>query len=141
MQPARNNPQPYGVARRDALARLSAIFVSASFVSVGAPATAQVALPAPQAAASPDAIKQREQELEATRAQQKSSTELQQQFKAEIAAIGQDRAKLNAQLIDVAAQVRTIESRIGDAETRLRPLDAREQEIRGSLDSRRAEVV
>jgi len=120
---------------------LSAIFVSASFVSVGAVASAQVALPAPQAATSPDAIKQREQELEATRAQQKSSSELQQQLKAEIAAIGQDRAKLNAQLIDVAAQVRTVETRIGDAEARLRPLDTREQEIRSSLDSRRAEVV
>ena len=66
---------------------------------------------------------------------------MQQQLKAEIAAIGQDRSKLNAQLIDVAAQVRTVETRIGDAEARLRPLDAREQEIRSSLDSRRAEVV
>src|SRR6201992_3858375 len=143
MQPARNNPRSCGVARRDmlGLAGLSAIFVSASLASVGAPASAQVATPAPQATASPDAIKQREQELEATRAEQKSSSELQQQLKAEIAAIGPDRAKLNAQLIDVAAQVRTVEIRIGDAETRLRPLDAREQEIRGSLDSRRAEVV
>jgi murein hydrolase activator len=123
------------------LARLSAIFVSANFVSVGAVASAQVAAPAPQAAASSDAIKQHEQELEATRAQQKSSAELQQQLKAEIAAIGQDRSKLNAQLIDFAAQVRTVEGRIGEAETRLRPLDAREQEIRNSLDSRRAEVV
>ena len=87
MQPARHNPQPYGTVRRDALAlaRLSAIFFSASLVSFDAPASAQVAAPAPQAAALPDAIKQREQELEATRTQQKSSVELQQQFKAEIA--------------------------------------------------------
>ena len=89
----------------------------------------------------PDAIKQRGQELEATRAQQKSSTELQQQLKAEVAALGQDRSKLNAQLIDEAAQVRTVETRIGETEARLRPLDAREQQIRSSLDSRRAEVV
>ena len=66
---------------------------------------------------------------------------MQQQLKAEIAAIGQDRSKLNAQLIDVAAQVRAVETRIGEAEARLRPLDAREKEIRSSLDSRRAEVV
>src|SRR4029077_19614401 len=39
------------------------------------------------------------------------------------------------------AQVRTVETRIGDAEARLRPLDARERQIRDSLDSRRAEVV
>src|SRR5258705_6809411 len=106
------------------------------------PATAQFAGPAQQAtAASPDAIKQREQELEATRAQQKSAAEAQVKLKADIAAIGQDRSKLNQQLIDIAAQVRSVETRIGDAEARLRPLDSREQEIRGSLDSRRSEIV
>ena len=90
---------------------------------------------------SPDAIKQREQELEAARAQQKSAAELQEKLKADIAAIGQDRSKLNQQLIDIAAQVRGVETRIGDAEARLRPLDSREQQIRGSLDSRRSEIV
>jgi septal ring factor EnvC (AmiA/AmiB activator) len=143
MQPARNNPHLHGIARADALslARISVILFSATLASAGVSASAQVAENAPQAAGSPDAIKQREQELEATRAQQKSSTELQQQLKASIAAIGQDRSKLNTQLIDVAAQVRTVETRIGDAEARLRPLDARDQQIRSSLDSRRAEVV
>src|SRR3982075_761638 len=106
------------------------------------PAAAQVAASTPQtAAASPDAIKQREQELEATRAQQKSAAELQEKLKADIAAIGQDRSKLNQQLIDIAAQVRGVETRIADAEARLRPLDARESQIRGSLDSRRSEIV
>jgi septal ring factor EnvC (AmiA/AmiB activator) len=37
--------------------------------------------------------------------------------------------------------VRGVETRIGDAEARLRPLDAREQKIRSSLDSRRSEIV
>ena len=98
--------------------------------------------PAPQAAApSPDDIKQREQELEAAREQQKKAAELQAKLKADIAAIGQDRSKLNAQLIDIAAQVRGVETRIGDAEARLRPLDGREQQIRASLDSRRSEIV
>ena len=64
-----------------------------------------------------------------------------QKLKADIAAIGQDRSKLNAQLIDIAAQVRGVETRIGDAEARLRPLDSREQQIRASLDSRRSEIV
>ena len=143
MQPAGNNPHLYGAARADALsfARISVILFSASLASASVSASAQVAENVPQAAGSPDAIKQREQELEATRAQQKSSTELQQQLKAAIAAIGEDRSKLNAQLIDVAAQVRTVETRIGDAEARIRPLDARDQQIRSSLDSRRAEVV
>jgi murein hydrolase activator len=143
MQPARNHSS-HRSAPRGALqlARVSFLLFSAGFVVAGVSASAQVASPAPQAAnALPEAIKQREQELEATRAQQKSSVELQQQLKAEVAAIGQDRSKLNAQLIDVAAQVRSVETRIGDAEARLRPFDAREQQIRSSLDSRRAEVV
>src|ERR1700728_4782635 len=143
MQPAQNHPHLHGTARADALslARISVILFSATLASAGVSASAQVAENTPQAAGSPDAIKQREQELEATRAQQKSSTELQQQLKAAIAAIGEDRSKLNAQLIDVAAQVRTVETRIGDAEARLRPLDARDQQIRTSLDSRRSEIV
>src|SRR5258706_2141950 len=58
-----------------------------------------------------------------------------------MAAIGQDRSKLNQRLIDIAGQVRSVETRIGDAEVRLRPLDSREQQIRGSLDSRRSEIV
>jgi murein hydrolase activator len=133
-------------ARRDtpvpARISLSIALLSAGFAGVSLPAVAQVAGSAPQTAApSADAIRQREQELEATLAQQRSAAELQQKLKTEIATIGEDRSKLNAQLIDIAAQVRTIEARIDDAEARLRPLDSRERQIKGSLDSRRAEVV
>ena len=107
-----------------------------------APAAAQVATPAPQAAAaSPDIIRQREQELQAAREQQHKAAELQEKLKADIASIGQDRSKLNQQLIDGAAGVRTVETRIADAEARLRPLDAREQQIRSSLDSRQSEII
>jgi septal ring factor EnvC (AmiA/AmiB activator) len=106
------------------------------------PAAAQVAASTPEVTtASPDAIKQREQELEATRAQQKNAAELQQRLRADLEAIGQDRSKLNQRLIDIATQVRAVETRIGDTETRLRPLDSREQQIRASLDSRRSEIV
>jgi septal ring factor EnvC (AmiA/AmiB activator) len=121
---------------------LSLIVLAASLAGLMfSPATAQVAAATPQVAPSPDAIKQREQELEAARAQQKSAAELQEKLKADIAAIGQDRSKLNQQLIDIAARVRGVETRIGDAEARLRPLDVREQQIRSSLDSRRSEIV
>jgi murein hydrolase activator len=122
---------------------ISIILLSAGFAGMTlSPAAAQVAGTAPlTTTASPDAIKQREQELEATRAQQKSAAELQEKLKAEIAAMGQDRSKLNQQLIDIAAQVRSVETRIGDAEARLHALDSREQQIRGSLDSRRSEIV
>jgi septal ring factor EnvC (AmiA/AmiB activator) len=126
--------------RASAAIPLSIALLSAGLSGIGiAPAKAQAA---PQATAvSPEAIKQREQELEAARAQQKRATELQQKLQADIAAIGQDRSKLNQQLIDIAGQVRAVETRIIDAEAGLRPLDSREQQIRSSLDSRRSEIV
>ena len=111
------------------------------FTIAASPVPAQTATSAQNAPASPEAIKQREQELEAARAQQKAIADSQARLKAEIAAIGQDRSKLNRQLIDIAAQVRNVETSIADAEGRLRPLDAREQAIRASLDSRRSEIV
>jgi septal ring factor EnvC (AmiA/AmiB activator) len=147
MQPARTNYSYPDTSGRDRAAYiripLSMALLSAGLASLNlSPATAQVADPTPQAtAASPDAIKQREQELEAARAQQKSATDAQEKLKSEIAAVGQDRSKLNQQLIDIAAQVRIVETRTGDAEARLRPLDFREQQIRNSLDSRRSEMV
>jgi murein hydrolase activator len=124
-----------------ALMLIALMLIAASFAAAR-PAVAQPAPPAQQATAvSPDAIKQREQELETAREQQRKAAELQQKLKADIAAIGQDRSKLNQQLIDIAAQVRGVETRIGEAEARLRPLDSREQLIRASLDSRSAEIV
>src|SRR6266853_1055894 len=147
MQSTRNiqsYPDTIGRGRRPSVRiPLSIALLSAGFAGMTLlPAAAQDAASTPQTStASPDTIKQREQELEATRAQQKSAAELQQKLTAEIAAIGQDRSKLNAQLIDIAGQVRGVETRIGDAEARLRPLDSREQQIRGSLDSRRSEIV
>jgi len=122
---------------------LALLVLSASFATTSlSPAAAQSAAPAQQATAgSPDAIKQREEELEAAREQQRKAAELQQKLKADIAAIGQDRSKLNQQLIDIATQVRTVETRIGETEASLRPLDAREQQVRATLDSRRTEIV
>jgi septal ring factor EnvC (AmiA/AmiB activator) len=142
MQPTRDTlSYPDAIVRyRHLVLLLSACFAAMSLPSA---VVAQVTPPAQEAAAtpSPDAIKQREQELEAAREQQRKATELQEKLKADIAAIGQDRSKLNQQLIDIAAQVRSVETRIADAEARLRPLDGREQQIRASLDSRRGEIV
>src|SRR5215471_6667224 len=132
MQRARPNAPRYDTAR---CGRLSALPLSLLLLSAG-PGSPLSALaqtpPAPgqTAAASPDAIKQREQELEAARAEQNRTAESQAKLKAEIAAIGQDRSHLNQQLIDMAAQVRDLEGRMADAEARLH-----------SLDSRRAEIV
>jgi septal ring factor EnvC (AmiA/AmiB activator) len=125
------------------ITHLSAGFLSSVLACLLVPPALAQSAPATQeaTAVSADVIKQREQELEAAREQQRKAAELQQRLKAEVAAIGQDRAKLNQRLIDIAAQGRGVETRIGDAEARLRPLDAREQQIRASLDSRRSEIV
>jgi septal ring factor EnvC (AmiA/AmiB activator) len=121
---------------------ISACLLAGFSSAVSSSVMAQAAgTPSPAAAPSADDIKQREQELEAVRAQQKSAAELQERLKVDIAAIGQNRAKLNQQLIDAAAGVRDIETKIAEAEARLLPLDSREQEIRASLDSRRSEIV
>jgi murein hydrolase activator len=120
---------------------ISVALVVTSLAVPASSAIAQTVTPSQNAPASPEAIKQREKDLEAARTAQKASAEAQAKLKAEIAAIGQDRSKLNEQLIDIASRVRTAETGVSDAEGRLRPLDAREQAIRSSLDSRRTEIV
>ena len=109
-------------------------------------ATTPAQSPAVQAAATPqsptaDAIKQHEQELDDMRAQEKRAADMQERLKAEVAAIGQDRSKLNQQLIDVAGRVRATEAQISSTEARLQELDTRQDQIRQSLASRRAEVT
>lgn len=116
---------------------------SAACLAAGAGgALAQEAAPAASdAAASQQAIRQHTEELEAALARQKSAAELEEKLKAEIAGIGQDRARLNQQLIDIAAQVREVETRIEGTVASLGSLDERERAIRASLDERRAETA
>ena len=117
---------------------LFAILISASLPLASAQNTTA---PAANVTAPADALKQREQELEAARTQQKNAADMQARLKAEIAAIGEDRGKLNQQLIDISTQVRDVEGRVAETEGRLHTLDGHEQEIRSSLDSRRSEIV
>src|SRR5260370_7382387 len=108
---------------------LSIALLSAGFSGMSLlPAAAQV-LPAAQgaastqqtAASSPDAIKQREQELEAARAQQKSAAELQMKLQTDLPAIGQDHSKLNHRRIDIAGQVPPLAPTLASPQTRLPP--------------------
>lgn len=124
---------------RGAALPLSLVLSSLHVAGVTLPAQAQSAVKQ-VSAPDPETIRQRTQELEAAREQQKKAAELEQKLKADIAAIGQDRTKLNQQLIDIAAQVRDVEGKMADTEGRLRPLDARELQIRASLESRRDEI-
>jgi septal ring factor EnvC (AmiA/AmiB activator) len=87
---------------------------------------------------SQDALSQRDQEYEALQAERKKNLEAEAKLREEIDALAGDRRKLNEQLIDTAARVRTVEQRIAATETRLKPLDENETAIRKSLDGRRA---
>lgn len=132
-------PKSVIAIRRSAYAALA---ISAALSMPSHVSHAQTAPPAVQTSApDADAIKQREQELEAARKQQQTAAELEKKLKADIAAIGQDRSKLNQQLIDIAGRVRGVETRMSETEKRLSPLDAREAQIRTSLESRRAETT
>ena len=84
-----------------------------------------------------DALKQRDEQLKTARDQQRKSAETEAAFKREIEQIGVDRRKLNQDLIDTAARLRDVESKIAATQDRLKPLDETEGGIRKSLESRR----
>jgi septal ring factor EnvC (AmiA/AmiB activator) len=92
-------------------------------------------------AANLDPLKQHDQELDAARAQQRDTAATQAKLKREIEAISDDRAKLNAQLIDTAARVRDVEANIDATETRLQQLDEQDRLFQTSLDERRSVIV
>ena len=99
--------------------------------------------PAPAAPAQPgtDTLRQRDQELEALRGEQRKALESEAKLRREIESIGDDRRKLNQQLIEVAARVRAVEEQIARAQERLQPLDEREQVLRQSLEARRSVIA
>ena len=87
-----------------------------------------------------EAVKQKDQELEAIRQEQKKSADAARKLENEIDAIGTDRRKLNQSLIDTATRIRLLEDRIAATEARLQPLADKEAAIRTSLDGRRAAI-
>jgi len=87
-----------------------------------------------------DTLRQRDQELETLRQQQYKSAEQEAAIRREIEKIGADRRKLNQDLIDTAARLRGLEKKVAATGERLKPLDAKEAEIRHSLDGRRAVI-
>ncbi len=88
-----------------------------------------------------DALKQHDQELDATREKEREFAENQAKLRSEIDALAADRGKLNQQLIDTAARVRDLEASIAATQARLKPLDDQEAQLRKSLDERRGAVV
>jgi septal ring factor EnvC (AmiA/AmiB activator) len=92
-------------------------------------------------AASHEALKQHEQELEALRAEQRKTIENEARLKREIESIADDRRKFNQQIIDTASRVVSVEERIGKTQERLASLDGGEQAMRASLEQRRGVIA
>jgi septal ring factor EnvC (AmiA/AmiB activator) len=88
-----------------------------------------------------DGLKAHDQELEATREQQRKSIETEAALKREIEQIGSDRRKLAQDLIDTAARLRAAEAAVEATQVRLKPLDDNERNIRASLDGRRTVIA
>jgi septal ring factor EnvC (AmiA/AmiB activator) len=110
---------------------LRLLFAAASALAVVGPAAAQSPKP------TLEDIRKHDQELEAIRAEQKKALDSQKKLQDEIAALSEDRRKLNQALLDSAAGIRAAEGRIAAAEGRLAQLAGTEASIRKSLDSRR----
>jgi septal ring factor EnvC (AmiA/AmiB activator) len=85
-------------------------------------------------------LKQRDEELKAARDEQRKSAEVEAALKREIEQIGADRTKLNQDLIDTAARLRGVETKVASTQERLKPLDENETSIRKSLDGRHAVI-
>jgi septal ring factor EnvC (AmiA/AmiB activator) len=125
-----------------------AVAVGMTVAGITAPAAAQksqteksTAGPSSAGQSSIEAIRRHDQELEALRGQQKQAQEAESKLQAEIAAIGEDRRKLNQNLIDTAARMQEIEARIGTSEAKLRELAQREDQLRASLSGRRRVIT
>ena len=109
----------------------------------GAKSASPAALPAP-AATKPSGIDTQtkpDQGLAAVQVDQKRATENEARLRREIETIGDDRRKLNQQLIDTAARVRSVEGEIATTEGRIGPLDDQERDLRNSLDTRRGVIA
>ncbi len=104
------------------------------------PAPADSARPAAPAE-SPANVKQREQELEKLRAEQRKAAENEAQLKREIETLAGDRRKFNQQIIESVSRVGGVEDKIAQVQTKLAPLDDRDQALRSSLGQRRDVVI
>jgi septal ring factor EnvC (AmiA/AmiB activator) len=126
--------------RPDVRALCGAAAVSA-IVGLASPALAQQQQPAAKPSSATEAVQQRDQELEALRAEQKKSIQARQKLESEIDTLAEDRRKLNQSLIDAAATIRANEERIAASEARAEPLAESERTLRTSLEDRRAVIA
>jgi murein hydrolase activator len=88
-----------------------------------------------------DILKARATELEKARAEQQRAAEAERKLRIEIEALGADRRKISAALIEAAAKIRDAENRLNIIEGRLAPLERSENDLRQSLAGRRDEIA
>jgi murein hydrolase activator len=81
---------------------------------------------------------ERQRELDALLGNLQRSREQEAKLKSEIDKIKNDRKKFSQDLIDTAGRIRAAETKLGDTEKRLPPLDLREGELKKSLAGREA---
>ncbi|MDC7784300.1 peptidoglycan DD-metalloendopeptidase family protein [Rhodoplanes sp. TEM] len=124
---------------RPAHAALSLALALACAVAPAAPVAAQSERA--RGPATLDTIRQRDQELEAIKAEQKRAADTEKALRTEIDRLGEDRRKLNQTMIDTAARVRGAEQAIAAIEARLDLLESTEHGINGSLEGRRAVIA
>jgi septal ring factor EnvC (AmiA/AmiB activator) len=96
--------------------------------------------PQPDKTRTLDTLKAHDEELKAARERQRQSAEAEAALKREIEEIGANRRKLAQDLIDTAGRLRGLETKVGASQERLKPLNDSEDNIRKSLDSRRAVI-
>jgi murein hydrolase activator len=103
--------------------------LAALLALAGAGAFAQAPSPAPEPT-------EQQRELETLRNDLARSKEAEAKLKAEIESIKDDRKKLSQAMIDAAARMRAVETKLTAAESRLTPLGVREAALKQSLDAR-----
>jgi murein hydrolase activator len=81
---------------------------------------------------------ERQRELEILRSDLEERKAAEVKIKAEVDTLKDDRKKFAQALVDTAGRMKAIEGRLSAAESRLKPLDGREAEIKRSLESRHA---
>src|ERR1700720_4418837 len=121
-------------ARHRPAARLLALVLGTALAGAAAVALAQQ----PNSAADKAT---RQQELDSLQAEQRRAADAEALLKGEIAALGEDRRKLNEALVATAGRLRLAENHIAATEARLKKLADNERAIRKSLDGRRALIT
>jgi septal ring factor EnvC (AmiA/AmiB activator) len=121
-------------SRRIASRRYVGLVLGAALAGIAAAALAQQPSPAPDKAV-------RQQELDAVQAEQRKAADAEALLKSEIAALGEDRRKLNEALLATAGRLRLAENHIAATEARLKKLEENERTVRKSLDGRRGVIA